>query len=276
MCLVLLALRAHPDTELLLAGNRDEFYARPAAPPAVIGTDPLICAGRDLQAGGTWMGRNQHGLVAALTNRRDPHGSVPPDARSRGTLVRTLLEHRRPEDAAAWLAAEDVSRYRPFTVLFGTPARFYAASSHLPGGPQTLAPGFHALSNADLDDTSWPKVARSHRFFARHRHLDGESLLLALQAFLCDPTPPDSLPAADREEEAHGPLGAVFIRTPGYGTVSASIITEGGSMGTRYYYAEAGAMRAAQDGWARAAFGDGGEAVPSPEGSPFRLLTFPE
>jgi uncharacterized protein with NRDE domain len=276
MCLILLALRAHPDTDLLLAGNRDEFYARPSAPPALIASSPRIFAGRDLEAGGTWMGRNEHGLVAALTNRRQQPPREPPDAKSRGEIVRTLLGFASPEQAAAWLAVEPVARYRPFNVLFGTPARCYFFSSQEMAPPRLLEPGCYALSNSTLDDVSWPKVARSHAFFARSRALPGEALLVALQAFLCDPTPPDRLPSADRSEEIHGPLGAVFIRTPGYGTVSASIICEGGALGDRYYFAEAADMDAAQPGWARRAFGNGEQDVPpDPAGSPFRLLSFP-
>ena len=93
MCLVLLWYRAHPDADLLLAGNRDEFYRRPAAPPAVLSRDPLICAGRDLVAGGTWMGRNEAGLVAAITNRYGSRDSAPPDARCRprSTIRRTTI-----------------------------------------------------------------------------------------------------------------------------------------------------------------------------------------
>ena len=277
MCLILLAHRAHPDAALVLAGNRDEFYARPSAAPGVIGRDPVIHAGRDLEAGGTWMGRNAHGLVAALTNRHDPAAAIPPDVRSRGGVVHGLLRHGTPEAAAEWLAREEIARYRPFNVLFGSREAFYCLSSGRGGGPEALAPGFYALSNSTLNDRSWPKVDRSHRFFQWARDMDGERFLLALQAFLCDPTPPDALPASAREEEIHGALGAVFISTPDYGTVSASIITSGGALGERYYYAEADAMRAAQGGWAREFAGNGEAATPSAsEGSPFRQVAFPE
>jgi uncharacterized protein with NRDE domain len=281
MCLILLAYRAHPAADVILAGNRDEFYARPTAPPARIAGSPRIWAGRDLEAGGTWMGRNEHGLLAALTNRRA--GEVPADHRSRGEIVRGLLLRRTPEDAAAWLAALDVQRYRPFNVLFGTAGRFYSAASHEGGRPSALEPGYHALSNASLDDASWPKVARAQAFLRRAHALDGEALLLALQAFLCDPTPPDghgaagaSAPGAEVPEPL-GALGAVFVQTPAYGTVSATILTAGGTLGDRYYYADAAAMRSAQSGWARGCAGNGERPVPpSPEGSPFRRLEFAE
>ncbi len=273
MCLILLSFRAHRDAAVILAGNRDEFHARPSAPPAQIAEQPRIHAGLDLEAGGTWMGRNEHGVLAALTNRRS--GAEPPDPRSRGEIVRTLLGFPDAAAAAAWLAQLDMERYRPFNVLVGDTARFFYATSAQAGPPRELQPGFYALSNSTLDDRSWPKVERSHRFLAGHAPLHGEAMVRALQAFLCDPTPPDHLPPADRMDETHGALGAVFINTPGYGTVSASILTAGGVLGSRYYYAEAAAMRAAQQGWARGMFGHEGEATAPPaHGSPFRLLTF--
>ena len=90
------------------------------------------------------------------------------------------------------------------------------------------------------------------------------------------PTPPDALPSVDRAEEIHGALGAVFIETSGYGTVSSSIICEGGALGSRYYFAEGEALRVAQRGWAREAFGNGEAGAPATaEGSPFRLLPIP-
>lgn len=277
MCLILLAFHAHSDVELLIAGNRDEFYARPSTPPGVFRHDPLIYAGRDLEAGGTWMGRNQHGVTAALTNRRDPSGRVPPDALSRGRIVEELLRHPTAESAAEWLAAEALDRYRPFNVLFGSVQRFYFLGSDHNTPPQALEPGFYALSNSTLDDRGWPKVDRSHRFFDENQHLDGENLLLGLQAFLCDPTPPDALTGADREEEIHGALGAVFIQTAEYGTVSASILTLGGKLDGRYYYAEAEDMRRAQGGWARDIIGRGEDAGKESAGSsPFRMVDFSE
>jgi uncharacterized protein with NRDE domain len=247
MCLLLLSFRAHPDVELLLGGNRDEFHRRPSAPPSIIHRNPTIFAGQDLEAGGTWMGRNEFGLVAALTNRRDPGFVPPPNVRSRGEIVLGLLRQRDSAQAAAWLADQPGAAYRPFSVLFGDRERFYyhAPRDRSPGGlaaPRELAPGCYALSNSSLDDRSWPKVERSLRFLEGQRGASGERMLDALQRFLCDATPPDTLPSGDPAEEIHGAMGAVFIRAPGYGTVSATIVTEGGALGARYYYAEAADM----------------------------------
>src|SRR5512145_1458577 len=83
-----------PQYPLLVAANRDEQYDRPSAPPQVLGEEPKIIAGRDLRAGGTWLGINEHGVLAALLNRRVNSGTVSfPDARSRGLLSLDLLAH---------------------------------------------------------------------------------------------------------------------------------------------------------------------------------------
>ena len=236
MCLILLVFRAHPDTSVLLAGNRDEFYHRPSAPPAQICDDPPIFAGRDMEAGGTWMGRNAAGMMAALTNGRRFDRAVPPNPRSRGELVTGLLRQDSAEAAAAWLTAQPLERYRPFNVLFGDPQVFYYYSSLEERPVTALEPGRYALSNSTLNDVSWPKVACSLSFLRQNADTAGEELLRRVQSFLCDGAPPDQEPSADLSEEVHGALGAVFIRTANYGTVSQSILTEGGALGRRYYF----------------------------------------
>ena len=77
MCLILVAWRAHPDFPLLVAANRDEFFARPTTPAGWWTDAPDILAGRDLQAGGTWLGINRQGAFAGLTNFRDPASQRP-------------------------------------------------------------------------------------------------------------------------------------------------------------------------------------------------------
>jgi len=243
MCLVLLWYGAHPHADLILAGNRDEAYRRPSAPPALIAGDPRIWAGRDLEAGGTWMGRNEYGLVAAITNRHGSRRAVPPDVRSRGEIVMEVLRRRTAEQASRWVSSLPAARYRAFNLLFGSVDAFYYYASEENVPPRLLVPGFHALSNSTLDDVSWPKVARSHRFAEEHARTESEALVSALQDFLRDRTPPDRAAPASLDEEVHGALGAVFIDTPGYGTVSSSIITLGGRLGERYYFAEREEMR---------------------------------
>lgn len=243
MCLVLLAFRAHPDATVILAGNRDEIYARASTPPQKIEGDPVKYAGLDQEKGGTWMGKNENGMMAALTNQRGGRLPDPDLEASRGEIVMNLLQFTDPEMAAQWLGSVTMEKYKPFSVLFGNSRSFYYFSSESKKLPHKLGTGFYALSNSSLDDKTWPKVARAHAFFQQNRKRSGESLLLHLQDFLGDVTPPDESTINEPGEEIHGAMGAVFIQTPGYGTVSSTIITEGGTLGRRYYYAKGEALK---------------------------------
>ena len=90
MCLIAFAWKVHPEYSLLVGANRDEWHDRPTAPAAWWDDYPQILAGRDLRAGGTWLGVSRSGRFAALTNFRDPSNRKS-DAPSRGMLVRDFL-----------------------------------------------------------------------------------------------------------------------------------------------------------------------------------------
>ncbi|MDL1950519.1 NRDE family protein [Acidobacteria bacterium ACD] len=122
MCLVLLAVRAHPLYPLVVAANRDEFHARPSAPARFWEDAPGVLAGRDLEKGGAWLGVTRSGRVAALTNFRDPR-AVRHDAASRGALVSGFLSGAA--SAEEWLGASlnEAPRYNPFNLVAGVGAR---------------------------------------------------------------------------------------------------------------------------------------------------------
>jgi uncharacterized protein with NRDE domain len=183
------------------------------------------------------MGRNEFGLMAGLTNRRSSE-PPPPDPRSRGEIVLGLLQHRTPAEAAAWVADLPHARFRPYSVLFGSSDAFYYFAPRDGDRPRALTPGYYALSNSTLDDRTWPKVERSHRFLRGHAASPGATLLADLERFLCDGTPADGHPSVTPGEEIHGAMGAIFIPSNGYGTVSSSIYTHGGVVGDRYRFAE--------------------------------------
>ncbi|MEM9491500.1 MAG: NRDE family protein, partial [Myxococcota bacterium] len=118
MCTLLLAHRAHPDYPLVIAANRDEYYRRATAPAEFWASAPQVLAGRDLEAGGTWLGITTAGRWAGLTNIRDPQLHRD-SARSRGWLVRDyLLGPARPEHYLAQLA-EQRAHYGGFNLLVG-------------------------------------------------------------------------------------------------------------------------------------------------------------
>lgn len=155
MCLIYIAYRVDPFYRLVVAANRDEYHQRPAAPAAWWDGEAGILAGRDLQAGGTWMGITRGGRFAAITNYRDP-ARHRADAASRGHLVSGFLGGKDP--ALDYLAqvAHEGERYNGFSLLVhdGATLGFY---SNRGGDPEVVAPGVHGLSNHLLDEP-WPKV----------------------------------------------------------------------------------------------------------------------
>ena len=157
MCLVILAHRCHARHPLLLAANRDEFYARPSAPATFWPEHPQLLAGRDLQAGGTWMGCTRQGRLAAITNYRDPARTAPAP-RSRGELTLDFLTGSRSPGEYLQDIAADAGDYAGFNLLLGEGDQLWYYSNSSPDpAPRELGPGIYGLSNALLD-TPWPKA----------------------------------------------------------------------------------------------------------------------
>jgi uncharacterized protein with NRDE domain len=148
MCLILLAWRVHPEYPLIVAANRDEFHARPAAAAAFWSDEPSILAGRDLEARGTWMGVSRSGKFAAVTNYRGAF--EPRAAESRGALVTRFLRDDRP--AAAFMAsvAPNAEFYSGFNLLAADGEALWWMSNR-GGEPRSLEPGVHGLGNTLLD-----------------------------------------------------------------------------------------------------------------------------
>jgi uncharacterized protein with NRDE domain len=161
MCLILFAYRVHPRYQLVMAGNRDEFYERPTAPMAFWNDAPEVLAGRDLQAGGAWLGVTRSGRFAAITNYRDPtHGRV--DAPSRGDLVSNYLTSQAgPQEYLEQLAPYG-NNYNGFNLLVGDSQNLFYYSNYHGAEPKQLQPGYYGLSN-HLLNTPWPKVEKGQR-----------------------------------------------------------------------------------------------------------------
>lgn len=222
MCLILIGWRVHPDYPLVVAANRDEFLARPAVAAHWWSDAPDILAGRDLEAGGTWMGLSRSGRFAALTNYRDPTRHRP-GAPSRGVLVRDCLAAGDDAEATLRRVAEAGGEYAPFNLFVGDGERL-AIYESTTGRIAPLAPGIYGLSNRLLD-TPWPKVLRAReRFAAALPDLPDASAFLAL---LTDDTPAadDELPDTGVSLEWERHLSSIFIRARGYGTRCSTLIT---------------------------------------------------
>lgn len=221
MCLAAVAVAAHPRHALVIAANRDEYHARPAAPAHW--WPEGVFAGRDERAGGTWFGVSRAGRFALVTNFREP-GRNDPALRSRGDLPLAIL--RDPADIATACAtvARDGDRYNGFNVVAGDPHAVFHFSNRRQG-IVPLATGVHALSNGALD-APWPKVLRV-RAALEHWCADASGDTERLWQALADRTP-----AADADLPRTGlPLArervvsAPFIVDPDYGTRASTLLT---------------------------------------------------
>jgi uncharacterized protein with NRDE domain len=222
VCLILVAWQAHPDYSLVVAANRDEFYARRTAGADFWPDHPQILAGRDLEADGTWLGMTRSGRFAALTNYRDP-ASHKPQAPSRGKLVADFLAGDTAIET--YLDALDAAAYNGFNLLLGDGQKL-VAFSNISMQRHDLLPGVYGLSNALLD-TPWPKVgAGKTALSGALAALPDESALFRL--LRDDMRHPDAaLPATGVSLEWERLLSAAFIRSPDYGTRCSTVIKVG-------------------------------------------------
>ena len=238
MCLIAFAIGAHADLPLLIAANRDEFFERPTAALSRwrLSDDTAVIAGRDLRSGGTWLGMNESGRVAMLTNVRS--ADLGPGRRSRGELPARWLQ---PDTDWLSLKAQTVpGDYGGFNLVVGDVRQgFWAwisnrdpAHPHLPVGAdrahlhsQRLLPGVYGLSNAALD-TPWPKTqALKEAVRSALTAPTAEQRQRILTTALADPgrSPTDQLPCTGVPIDIEATLSSPFVdmRERGYGTLSS-------------------------------------------------------
>jgi uncharacterized protein with NRDE domain len=233
MCLLTLALDESRRFPLVVAANRDEYFSRPAARmmwwTPEPGSTPIL-GGRDLDAGGTWLGLTAEGRLAMLTNVRDP-ARHDPAAPSRGRIVPDWLAAREPVDRF-WMRTA-LEGYNGFNLIAADLAQgecYWASNDGV--HPQRLERGLYGLSNASLD-TPWPKVValKARTAQALKRSETVEELAGELFDALADPqVPPDeALPETGVGLDKERLLAPAFIRSPDrhYGTrCSTLVITE--------------------------------------------------
>lgn len=220
MCLILAAWRVHPDYPLVVAANRDEFFARPTA-PAAFRPDSDILAGQDLEAGGTWMGVTRRGRFAALTNFRDPSRQRQ-GAESRGRLVDGFLAGGPSPADYLNEVHRTAGRYNDFNLLVGDGGTL-ACYSSVSGEIRSLPPGVYGLSN-HLLDSPWPKVVAAKSALASALGtLPDERHLIDL---LRDDTvhPDQALPRTGVRQEWERLLSSAFVRARHYGTRSSAVL----------------------------------------------------
>jgi uncharacterized protein with NRDE domain len=219
MCLIVFAWRPGHALPLIVAANRDEFYARPTQALAAWEDAPGVHAGRDLEAGGTWLGVGPQGRFAALTNIRDPGQPLGP--RSRGELVAGFLQGELGVESYLDHVASRSALYSGFNLLVGD-GRQLGYLNGREATPRLLQAGVYGLSNAGLD-TPWPKLVKAREGLAGLLGSADPQRLLALLA--------DAEPAADSELPETGVglvteklLSSVFIASQNYGTRASTVL----------------------------------------------------
>lgn len=232
MCLLLVAWRAHPRYRVVVAANRDEFHARPTAPMAPWPGESPILAGRDLQAGGTWIGVDagrRFGLVTNFRELAQPRHTAP----SRGRLVPGFLA--APHATATYLDTleADAQGYAGFNLLLGDGERLWYASNRAERFARELEPGLHGLSN-HLLDTPWPKLQRVRGAVADWLARPGASgtdpaadAAWLMQVFADRERNAAHDPASGLAPEWERVLSAPFVVHPQYGTRCTTVILLG-------------------------------------------------
>lgn len=222
MCLIVFSWKQHPDYQLIIAANRDEFYARPTLQAHVWDTEPPLVAGKDLQAQGTWIGITSTQRFAALTNYRDLV-NLKTVAPSRGELTTNfLLGQDSPQEYLEKLQIS-AQKYNGFNLLVGTAQELYYFSNY-ENKIRKLEAGLYGLSN-HLLDTDWFKVQRAKEKFTQtiQTEFTENDLFEAMH---------DSTEAQDQQvqqtglsQEKEKMLSSMFIQSPQYGTCCSTVIT---------------------------------------------------
>ncbi|MEX2604300.1 MAG: NRDE family protein [Gracilimonas sp.] len=224
MCLITFSYKTHPKYNLILAGNRDEFYERPTR-KAHFWTDddhPNILAGKDLQAGGTWLGVHKDGRWGAVTNYRDPtiQKENPP---SRGELVMDYLKSSMFAMDYLQELTTKAGEYNGFNLLLWDAKGFYHYSNQ--NKKVTLIPdGIHGISNALLD-TPWPKLTNTKKrlqAITKKEDFKKERLF----KLLSDQTqaPEEELPVTGIPKDLEKAISSIFIKTENYGTRCSTVL----------------------------------------------------
>lgn len=230
MCLILVAHRVHPKYPLVVAANRDEFHSRPTASSHFWQLPEGILAGRDLQAGGTWLGLDRRGRFAAVTNVSESRNEE--NYASRGDLVEQFL--RQDTSASAFYAGIQQDNYRGFNLLLWD-GESLDYTSNRGGVTETLAPGVYGLANDRLGERRFKVTRGVDALTAAMASKSEESALVdALFAVLSDQTPPataEQRRVSGLSDAMQQALGACFIAGETYGTRASTVVLLGPGSG---------------------------------------------
>lgn len=232
MCTIIILKNVHPEYPVIVAANRDEYLSRRTSNAMVLTKSPRTVGGRDEKSGGTWMGANEYGIFAAVTNQRT-FAAADAKKASRGDIPIEILKTRMIEDARAYVEGLDPTNYNPFNILFGNKTEMWVAYAHPGVTKMSLEPvpdGVHVLPNDVLDSPAFSKVVRVVDLLGNTLDVPFPVLLKRLQqvlgnhdtpAFEHVPMPPNNniLTRAVAQQ-----LDAICVHTPTYGSRSATVI----------------------------------------------------
>ena len=222
MCLITFSYQQHSRYPLIVAANRDENYDRPTRPVQFWDNQASLLAGKDLQAGGTWMGITEQGYWSALTNYRDPsiRRSNPP---SRGNLPLQYLGNEQGPIEYLQALKETASQYMGFNLLVGSPDKL-GYYSNQQDKVRELTPGVYGLSNSLLD-TPWPKVERA-KSHLQQLITDNQITEEALFNILLDDSEAsdEQLPNTGIPKDIEKKVSPIFIKSDGYGTRCSTVL----------------------------------------------------
>jgi uncharacterized protein with NRDE domain len=232
VCTFILAWQVFPDAPIVVAANRDEVFGRPSRPPGLYGEEPRVVAPSDEEAGGTWIGYNEHGVVVAVTNRWIDADLAA--ERSRGLLVRDALRHESAEDAARYVERSvDDHAYDGFNLVVLDEAAALLLEWDGRLGVRNFDPGVHVVVNVGADDRFSIPSTRSD--VAERQAENARRALEDLQ-----PEP------GERADDWHGRATTALrdhdygfcVHGTGFGTRSSSLIRTGNDEGAHYEFAD--------------------------------------
>ncbi len=222
MCTLALFFHETEDFPLIVAANRDEFFTRPSAPPQLLSSNPKVLGGKDLLAGGTWLGINEDGMLAGVLNRKLEEKEERADKRSRGLLCLDVLAAGNPPAARALLRQENGDRYRPFNLLFANREEAYVAYNESQRiSCRRLNHGLYVFGNHAVYESHSVKASRAYWLFSqlkdrfRKSRTDPLEWIPDLKAVLSDHGPAIN---------SDNPKDAICVHSPSYGTVSSTLI----------------------------------------------------
>jgi len=230
MCILFIALKQHPKYPIIICANRDESHQRPTQ-NLHIWPENSILAGKDLVAGGTWLGLTQSENFSALTNFRQPH-LIDNTKTSRGDLVLKALSAEniasKNKNIQTYLNNHS-SNYNGFNLIYGSLDKLYGFDS-VNQQEHLMEDGVYSICNGAIAD-SWPKMKRGQnklRDLITDKKHESELDVNLLLTLMNDTTQAatDTLPRTGLSTEREAMLSSIFITSPDYGTRSTIIITK--------------------------------------------------